>query len=587
MARRLVDGAPASPGVASGAARWLGRRAAGSAAPLPAEARPAELERAIAALDRAARQILELAGRLRDEGRDEDARLVETGALMAQDRMLRGAVAAAVEERGLEAAAAIEEAAESAAGAIASLPDETLAARADDVRSLARRAAALATNGEGGGAPDDFAGAILLATELGPADVLELGPGINGIALGAGGVTAHAAIVARSLGIPMVVGLGEQLDRVDDGEQVMIDGAAGTVVLEPQRDEVAAGVEAAAARRQAREHAAATRELPSVTSDGRPVRVLVNAAGAAEVRVGLEAGADGMGLLRTELAFLESVHWPTEAEHREALEPVLGALGPGATATVRLLDLGGDKLAPFIGEDHRRGIELLLARPEVLDAQLRAILTCGREVDLRVLIPMVRGVEDVRAVGAALTRAVEAVPCCPTPALGAMIETREAALAAQQIAREVDFLSVGTNDLSASVLGTDRAAATAVAAHDPELLRLLAQVARAGARMGIPVEVCGEMASEPLMAPLLLGMGVTELSVGAARVGQVRAWIRALSYLDALALARTALASRSAQQIAALVDPVAAGLQLLDQTSDAVGQRLNGAGSFLTLGAQG
>jgi phosphoenolpyruvate-protein kinase (PTS system EI component) len=587
MARRLVDGAPASPGVASGAARWLGRKAAASAAPLPAEERPAELDRAIAALDRAAAQILELAGRLRDEGRDADARLVETGALMAEDRMLRNAVAAAIDERGLDAAAAIEEAAESAAGAIASLPDETLAARADDVRSLARRAAGLATSGEGGGAPDDFAGAILLATELGPADVLELGSDVNGIALGAGGVTAHAAIVARSIGIPMVVGLGDELDRVDDGEQVMLDGDAGTVVLEPQPDEVAAGVEAAAARRRARARAAATRELPSVTSDGRPVRVLVNAAGAAEVRVGLEAGADGMGLLRTELAFLESAHWPTEAEHRDALEPVLGALGPRATATVRLLDLGGDKLAPFIGDDRRRGIELLLARPEALDAQLRAILTCGREVDLRVLIPMVRGVEDVRAVGAALTRAVEAVPCCPTPALGAMIETREAAVAAQRIAREVDFLSVGTNDLSASVLGTDRAAATAVAAHDPELLCLLAQVARAGARMGIPVEVCGEMASEPLMAPLLVGMGVTELSVGAARVGQVRAWIRALSYLDALALARSALASRSAEQIAALVDPVAAGLQLLDQTGDAVGQRLNGAGSFLALGAQG
>jgi phosphoenolpyruvate-protein kinase (PTS system EI component) len=349
---------------------------------------------------------------------------------------------------------------------------------------------------------------------------------------------------------------------------------------------VAAGIEAAASRGRARERAAATRELPSITSDGRPVKVLANAAGAAEVRVGLEAGADGLGLLRTELSFLDAAHWPTEAEHRRALEPVLAALGPGAPATVRLLDLGGDKVAPFVGDERRRGIELLLARQEALDAQLRAILTCGREVDLRVLIPMVRGVEDVRRVAAALASAVEAVPCCQSPALGAMIETREAALDAQRIAREVDFVSVGTNDLSASVLGTDRAGATAVAAHDPELLRLLAQVARAGARMGIPVEVCGEMASEPLMVPLLVGMGVTELSVGAARVGQARSWIRALSYLDSLALARTALASSSAAQIAALVDPVAAGLQLLDQTGDAAGERLNGSGSFLPLGAQ-
>ncbi|MFL5870932.1 MAG: putative PEP-binding protein [Solirubrobacterales bacterium] len=586
MARRSLDGAPASPGVASGAARWLGLPPAASAAPVEPADRPRERERAIDALDRAAAEIVALAARLREDRREDEARLVETGALMAEDRLFRDAVVEAIDARGLAAPAAIEEAAASAAAAIASLPDATLAARADDVRSVARRAAALASGEDAGYPRADFEGAILLAVELGPADVLELGTAVNGIALSAGGVTTHAAIVARSIGIPMVVGVGGGLEGVPDGEQLVVDGDAAAVVREPTTEELDAGLRAVDDRRRARTQAAATSGLPSVTTDGRTVRVLVNAAGPEEVGIGLEAGADGMGLLRTELAHLESTHWPTETEHRAALEPTLAALGPEQTATVRILDLGGDKLAPFVAGERRRGIALMLAQPEALDSQLRAILTCGREVDLRVLIPMVRGVDDVRAVGAALSRAVDAVPHSRTPALGAMIETREAAVLAQRIAREVDFLSVGTNDLSASVLGTDRSAASAVAVHDPELLRLLAQVARAGARMGIPVEVCGEMASDPLMVPLLVGMGVNELSVGAARVGLVRSWIRALSYLDCLALARTALASRSAAQINSMVEPVAAGLGLLGQSGDAVGERSNGAGGFVTLGAQ-
>ncbi len=396
MTRRVLEGSGASPGRAAGEARVLGavRHAEGT---VPEEQRGEEARRALDALQRSAAQIGLLAEGLRRRGRDEDARLVETGALMAEDPELRAAVKEATTARGLPAAAAILESAEAAANAIAGIDDETLAARADDVRSLGRRAAGLAA-GEEGPAAGAAESTVLVAPELGPADVLELDHGIGGIALAAGGVTTHAAIIARSLGIPMVVGAGAELLDLAEGAHIAIDGTAGTVVVDPDREEFAEAAAAIAARVRARRRAVANRDLPSCTSDGRRVRVLVNAAGAQEVAAGIEAGADGIGLLRTELAFLESGQWPSEAAHRRALEPVVEALGEGGSATVRLLDLGGDKRPPFLGDDERRGIELLLDVPGALEAQVAAIIDCCDGLDLRLLLPMVRGPADIRRV---------------------------------------------------------------------------------------------------------------------------------------------------------------------------------------------
>ena len=431
------------------------------------------------------------------------------------------------------------------------------------MRSLARRAARLAA-GTGGG-DEESAGApyVLVAEDLGPADVAELGEQAEAIALAAGAVTAHAAIVARSLGIPMAVGLGGGVFDAEPGAQLVVDGGTGQAVLDPAPERVAEAGRAAEERRAAEARAQTDSDLPAVTLDGHLVHVLVNAASGAEMRAGLAAGAEGAGLIRTELAFLDAHAWPTPEEHQRALAPILEHLR-GRVATVRVLDLGGDKRPPFLGSDERRGIELLLAHPQALRDQLGAILRAAGAAGaaLRILLPLVRGAADVLAVRELLPGAHAALngDAPPRVELGAMVELPEAADAAGELAAACDFLSIGTNDLTHATLGSDRFHAAEAHAHDPRVLRHIAASADAGRAADIRVEVCGEAASDPLTAPLLLGLGVDELSVGAARVGAVRAWVRALSLARARECAAAALGARDAAEVAALAEPLRAAL---------------------------
>lgn len=543
MSERVLRGVPASPGLAAGHARMLSPLSETSVRTPVAEAELRdEAERARAALRVAAIDFERIAARLRESGREQEAEIVATGALMAADPSLEADVEAAIRERRVAAGEALLAATEEHALIIEALPDPVLAARADDVRSLGRRAARIA---QGAGAEPSANGStfILVAEDLGPADVAEHGERAAGIALSGGAVTAHAAIVARSLGIPMTVQAGADLLRVADGAPIVVDGAEGEVVVDPAAERLEAAESASRVREQARVRETADRELPAITADGRRVLVLVNAATGAEVAAGLAAGAEGAGLIRTELAFLDAPGWPSRTQHASMLAPLLSGL-PGATATVRVLDFGGDKVPPFLRDEPRRGIELLLAHPGAFRAQLAAIAELAESgPQLRVLLPLVRGPEDVR-----LTRAMLAAHA-PELSLGAMIELPEAAAAAREIAAESDFLSIGTNDLTHTTLGTDRFAHGEAPAHDPRVLRNIAAAAEAAAEAGIPLEVCGEAASDPLTVPLLVGLGADELSVGAARVGTVRAWIRGLSYRDARALAAEAVEAVDAAEV--------------------------------------
>ena len=551
MERRLA-GLAASPGSAAGRARLLGGEIAATAAePIPAARRRDEELEALQALESAAEEILAIASRMRAAGQVEEAEIIETGALLAADPGLHSAVSAAVRSRGLSAAAAIREAAEVQAELIARLPDARLAERADDVRSVGRRALEIV-------APDqdqepvhsgNGTAQVLVASDLGPADVAQLGPGIAAIALAGGGVSAHAAIVARSLGIPMVVALGSELLGIDRGEELVVDGTAGSILVSPEERVVEEATREIEARAEQRRRSDANRDLPAITEDGRRIRVLANAAGAPEVEVALAAGAEGVGLLRTELAFLESGDWPDEEEHRQHLAPVFEILA-GRSATVRLLDFGGDKTPPFLDGESRRGIELMLAHPDSLAAQLRAVLAAaaGTDLDLRVMLPMVESLEQVDLVRAMLLRALAEVPGSIAPKVGAMIETAAGVQIAAAISASVDFLSIGTNDLTHSILGCDRFVSGDAPTHDPRVLRAIAAVAAAARGAGIPVEVCGEAASSPISSPLLIGAEIDELSVGAARVGTVRGWVRSLRYADLRRLeAEAGRASTSAE----------------------------------------
>jgi phosphoenolpyruvate-protein phosphotransferase len=520
MSEHRLRGVGAAPGIAFGKAIVLDLAQSDGAA-VPSPDRPSQLEKARRALEDSASEMEAIANRLRTEGRASAADIVETGVLMARDPMLHAKLEARVIDGGLTAPSALRAAAEDIACELAQLDDKVLAERADDVRSLGRRAAARAA-----GLAAGFAGGVLVASSLGPADVAELGPNTKGVALAGGGVTAHAAIVARSLGVPMVVGLGSAIYDVVGGEEVVLDGGQGLMVRFPDPRRVAAARAEAGRHRAARNRAVADRLQPAVTQDGHRVRVLANAASVAEVAEALEQGAEGIGLLRTELLFLEARAWPDQAQHARFLEPILAPLA-GQTATVRLLDFGGDKTPPFLAGSEGRGIELLLLAPDALRAQLAAVLSAGERTKLRILVPMVSSVEQVRAVRAAI-RAV--LGGRPSPALGAMIETPEAAEASFELARELDFVSLGTNDLTQLVLGLDRERSRTAPVTHRAVLRLIDKTMSAARAAGVPVDVCGEAASDFDAMPVMVGLGADELSVAAARVGEVRQWIRELSF---------------------------------------------------------
>jgi phosphoenolpyruvate-protein kinase (PTS system EI component) len=541
MAELVLEGIAASPGVAVGTA-WRLADEIEPAGPIPVQRREREREVASAALAAAAEALTALASTLPAE----EAEIVETGAVMAQDPVLVAAVEEAIASDGLTAAEAVMRATAEHADAIAALGDEMLAARADDVRSLGRRAAALAS-GRGMSAPPG-SDLILIAHDVGPADVAELAPSLAGIALAGGGATAHAAIVARSLGLPMVTGLCEQVLAIDEGASVVIDGARGILVGEPSGARARDANAEMELRRAAARRAQELRERPAATTDGRRIAVLANVASAEELELGLRTGAEGIGLLRTELAFLDATEWPSEQQHTDALAPVLAGLG-NRPAVVRVLDFGADKSPPFLSDVAERGLELLLARSDAFTAQLRAIVLACQDHDIRILLPMVSGPGQLAQTADLLARTCNELGVERVPPLGAMIETPAAAEAAPAIAASSAFLSIGTNDLTASTLGADRFAANTAQAHHPRVLRAIAASVAAAHEAGVPIEVCGEAASDPIMLPLLVGLGIDELSVGAARVGAVRDWIRQLDAQEAAGLARSALTMDGAEEV--------------------------------------
>jgi phosphoenolpyruvate-protein kinase (PTS system EI component) len=548
VGERVLAGTPASPGVALGAA-WRVVEEIEAVGPVPPERREQERRAAAAALAAAGDALIALAAGLPGK----EAEIVETGALMAQDPALTSGIEQAIGD-GLSAAEAILRVTSEHADAIATIGDETLAARADDVRSLGRRAAALAR----GGAHTAPSGSdlVLIAHDLGPADVAELAPSLAGIGLAGGGPTAHAAIVARSLGVPMVTGLYEQVLDIADGASLVIDGACGTLVSEPSEDRARAAKMEMGARRAAAQRAHDLRERPAVTTDGKRITVLANVASPEELELGLRTGAEGIGLLRTELAFLESTDWPTEQQHSEALKPILAGL-ENQPAIVRVLDFGADKSPPFLHDVAQRGIELLLAYPGAFTAQLRAIVLASRDHDIRVLLPMVDQPEQLAESRSLIEQTAAQLGVDRVPPLGSMIETPTAAQNAPAIAKHSDFLSVGTNDLTASTLGLDRFVANTARAHHPLVLRSIAASVVAAHEVGIPIEVCGEAASDPIMLPLLVGLGIDQVSVGAARVGTVREWIRQLDAEGTAELARSALAMDAAEEVEWAVRPLA------------------------------
>ena len=452
---------------------------------------------------------------------------------------------------------------EAAARQQESLQDALLAERAADLRDVGRRVLAQLCGIET--APEPSEPYILVMDEVGPSDVARLDPArVAGILTARGGATAHSAIVARALGIPALVGAGASVLLLATGTPLLLDGQRGRLHVDADADTLQRATVERDTREQRLQIASAQRHEPAVTRDGHAVEVFANIGESAGVANAVEQGAEGIGLLRTELIFMAHPQAPDEATQEAEYRRVLDGLD-GRPLVVRTLDVGGDKPLPYwpIAKEENpflgvRGIRLTLQRPQIMEAQLRALLRSADNRPLRIMFPMVGSVDEWRAARDMTERLRLEIPVADLQ-LGIMIEVPSAALLAPVLAREVDFFSVGTNDLTQYTLAIDRGHPTLSAQADglhPAVLQLIDITVRAAHAHGKWVGVCGELAADPLAVPVLIGLGVDELSVSARSIPEVKARVREFSLSEAQGLAQKALAVGSPAEVRALVEAV-------------------------------
>ncbi|WP_419307919.1 phosphoenolpyruvate--protein phosphotransferase [Chromohalobacter israelensis] len=471
--------------------------------------------------------------------RSSEAEILEAHLAWLDDPALRDAAEGYIGS-GRSAGQAWKEALDGEAEHLQSTGNKLLTARVADLRDLQRQV--MACLGSAPSVPQIPAGAIIIADDLTPSELTALAAQRPaGICLVAGGATSHVAILARARELPCLVAMGTALASAE-GEMAILDAERG--LLEPQPDSASLEVmrERIAERERARGSARESARKPATTHDGRTIEVCANVAGGAEARLAAQEGADGIGLLRSEFLFLDRDRAPSVDEQRDEYQAALDALG-GKPVVVRTLDIGADKQLDYLPLPNVpnpalgvRGIRLWASQAELLDSQLRALVALEPLDSLRIMLPMVSGVGELRALRQRLETLASELGVSRLPQLGVMIEVPSAALCASRLAAEADFLSIGTNDLTQYTLAMDREDPGLAAQLDvlhPAVLRLIKTTVE-GAAGRCPVGVCGAAAGDPLALAVLVALGVDELSVEPSRVPGVKASLREL---DAGALA--------------------------------------------------
>jgi phosphoenolpyruvate-protein phosphotransferase len=456
-------------------------------------------------------------------------------------------------------------------GMLQELENALLAERGGDLRDISRRVISLLTGKGGSRVPSELPpNAILVADELLPSDLAAVPAGsLAGLCTAKGGPTSHVAILAAGLGIPAVVAAGEAALRVPAGAPLIVDGDRGEVQVYPTAAQQDATLRALAERATRREAHMARAHEGCHTLDGTRIEVFANLGRPGDAASSAAQGAEGCGLLRSEFLFLERTTAPSESEQAEQYQGIAKALG-GRPLVIRTLDVGGDKplaYLPLPREENPvlglRGVRVSLRYPEIMRTQLRAILRVKPEGVCRVLVPMVTSAHELRAVRAMLEEERQTMGVSTPVQLGAMIEVPVAAVLSERLAAEADFLSIGTNDLTQYGLAMDRGNPHVAAQLDglhPGVLRLVAQTVEGARKHSRPVAVCGGIASDARAAPLLIGLGVTELSVSPAVIPGHKALIRTLSLAACADIARKALELESGDEVRALVTNTWPGL---------------------------
>jgi phosphoenolpyruvate-protein phosphotransferase (PTS system enzyme I) len=540
---------------------------------IPASQIEAESARFAEAAGRAVRQVAQLQDKARELGGsagEELGYLLDAYQQMLQgSRLVRG-VERRIQADRINAEAAVQQEINHIVRGFEAMEDTYLAARVTDIRDVGRRLLRNLTNTPYRPFSALPRNAVILADELTPADTALLDPHrVAGIATVLGGAESHTAIMARSLGLPSVLGVAGLLKGLRGGEQAIVDGTRGVVILNPSAATLAAYRRNRADFLRARRSLARLKDVPAVTRDGARIQLQANIELPGEVGSVLNSGAEGIGLLRSEFLFMNREDVPGEDEQFLVLKELVERMD-GRSVTVRTFDAGGDKLAPALGcaigpnpALGLRAIRLGLARPELLEAQLSAMLRASAFGPLRILIPMIATVEELRACRGIMDQVVKRLRkkgvamADPLPPLGAMIEIPGAALAADSLAWHSDFFAIGTNDLTQYTLAIDRADEAVAHLYNPlhpAVLRLIQFSAEAALRARIPVCVCGEIAGDPRFTALLMGLGIRDLSMSSNNIPVVKQRIRTLDLVAATRRARVIMDQSDSARIAQLLD---------------------------------
>lgn len=534
----------------------------------------AEGARLDAAVLQSRKQLMKLRSRLAvlpEDSQGEIAPLLDAYIqMLGPSRLLRG-TRARIGDRLVSAETAVMEEANAIAVALAAVSDDPHAARqAEEVREIGRRLVRNLTRAPFRSFAGAVQGAVLIAESLRPSDAALIDPArIAGVATEEGGTDGHTAILLRALGIPSVLGVPGLLSGLRAGVTAVVDGVVGTVILNPDPTSLSGARRAVASFARDRQRLSRLRRLPCVTLDGEAVSLQANLELPIELPMVAQSGANGIGLLRSEFLFMNRDTVPTEDEQARTYRNVVETMA-GDTVTIRVLDWGGEKeiealvtagMVPELTDSNPalglRGIRLLLRQPDLFETQLAAILRAAHAGPVRVLLPMVTNVAELRAAKAIYRRVADrlrergaALPAT-LPPLGIMVETPGAALCADLLAAEAEFFAIGTNDLCMYTLAVDRGEMEVAELYDPlhpGVLRLIRMTVSGAASRRIPVSVCGEMAANPDMTPLLLGLGLRSFSTNASAVPRVKQAVRGTTISDCERLTAHVLQQSDAEQ---------------------------------------
>jgi len=571
---KMLRGIPASQGVSRSRVVVLDRTRINPAKWGIVEAdRAKEEERLKASLADTRSQIVAMQDRLREAMGAKEALIFDSHLLVLEDPMLLEEVSRFIREDLVSAEYAFYSASEKYANALANVEDAYLSERAADVRDVTQRVLAnLMGRPTCAGLADLAEPCIVVAHDLTPSDTAMMDSAkVLGFVTEVGSRTSHTAILARSLRIPAVLGLGGTIGELKSGQSVLIDGFNGFVVIEPSDQTLFEYGQLVDRQASIEESLEVIHDDAAETKDGHRIILSANIELATDVEGVLQSGATGVGLFRTEFLFINRSDLPDEKEQFAAYRRVAESLAPDPVI-IRTLDLGGDKLLshvnlaeemnPFLGW---RAIRLCLEEKDLFRTQLRAILRASVYGDLKIMYPMVSGVEELEAANVLLDECraqlrAEGTAFADAIEIGVMIETPSAAMIADSLAKRVQFFSIGTNDLIQYTLAVDRLNEKIAHLYEPThpgILRLIKATVDAGQAHGIWTGVCGEMASDLAVVPLLLGLGVAELSVTPSMVPRVKMLIRSIEMAQARELAAFALDSDSPKEILARAEALA------------------------------